>query len=117
MMNRREFMASAGAGALILAATSHDFWLKYLTAPVWKRIHFLIYPAYVSVVAHVSLGILQDQLNHTFTAIFVGAAEAVPSSLLTDRPAISLRPTLVFARIGRWTMIAYFIRFVPSFRS
>ncbi len=59
---------------LILAATSHDFWLKFLTAPVWKRIHYLIYPAYFSVVAHVSLGILQDQRNHVFTAIFLGAA-------------------------------------------
>lgn len=59
---------------LVLAATSHDFWLKFLTAPVWKRIHYLIYPAYIAVVAHVSLGILQDQRNHTFTAIFLGAA-------------------------------------------
>lgn len=56
---------------LILAATSHDFWLKFLTAPVWKRLHYLIYFAYVSVVAHVSLGILQDQQNHTFTVIFL----------------------------------------------
>lgn len=58
----------------ILAATSHDFWLKFLSPPVWKRIHYLIYPAYVSVVAHVSLGILQDQQNHSFTAIFIGGA-------------------------------------------
>lgn len=62
---------------LILACTSHDFWLKFLTAPVWKRIHYLIYPAYVSVVAHVSLGILQDQQNHVFTAIFLVAALSV----------------------------------------
>ncbi|MEP4196233.1 MAG: Rieske 2Fe-2S domain-containing protein [Aliishimia sp.] len=62
---------------VILAATSHDFWLKFLTAPVWKRIHYLIYPAYLSVVAHVSLGILQDQQNHAFTVIFMGGAGAV----------------------------------------
>ena len=59
---------------LILAATSHDFWLKFLTAPVWKRIHYLIYPAYIAVVAHVCLGILQDQRNHVFTVIFLCAA-------------------------------------------
>lgn len=62
---------------IILAATSHDFWMKFLTAPVWKRVHYLIYPAYLSVVAHVSLGILQDQQAHAFTVIFIGGAAAV----------------------------------------
>ncbi|MFK7754497.1 MAG: Rieske 2Fe-2S domain-containing protein [Sedimentitalea sp.] len=62
---------------VILAATSHDFWLKYLTAPVWKRIHYLIYPAYFAVVAHVALGILQDQQIHTLSALFVGSALVV----------------------------------------
>ncbi|WP_299687394.1 Rieske 2Fe-2S domain-containing protein [uncultured Tateyamaria sp.] len=62
---------------LILAATSHDFWLKFLTPPVWKRLHYLIYAAYFSVAAHVSLGILQDQQNHLFTALFLMGAGAV----------------------------------------
>lgn len=61
----------------ILAATSHDFWMKFLTPPVWKRMHVLIYVAYIAVVAHVSLGILQDQQNHVFTVIFVGGAVTV----------------------------------------
>lgn len=59
---------------LILATTSHDFWLKFLTAPVWKRIHYLIYPAYGAVVAHVSLGILQDKSGAVFPVLFVGSA-------------------------------------------
>jgi nitrite reductase/ring-hydroxylating ferredoxin subunit/DMSO/TMAO reductase YedYZ heme-binding membrane subunit len=62
---------------LVLATTSHDFWLKFLTPPVWKRLHYLIYAAYFSVAAHVSLGILQDQQNHVFTLIFIVAAAAV----------------------------------------
>ena len=62
---------------LVLATTSHDFWLKFLTAPVWKRLHYLIYVAYFSVVAHVSLGILQDQQNPVFTVIFIAGAVAV----------------------------------------
>ncbi|MGZ2257295.1 Rieske 2Fe-2S domain-containing protein [Roseobacter sp. A03A-229] len=61
----------------LLAATSHDFWMKFLSPPVWKRIHYLIYPAYLSVVAHVSFGILQDQQNHVFTVIFIGGAATV----------------------------------------
>lgn len=59
---------------MILAATSHDFWLKFLTPPVWKKLHYLIYAAYISVVAHVAFGILQDQQNHALTAIFLAAA-------------------------------------------
>ncbi len=56
---------------LILAATSHDFWLKFLTPRIWKGIHYLVYAAYISVVAHVSLGILQDQQDNRFTIAFV----------------------------------------------
>ncbi len=61
----------------LLAVTSHDFWMKFLTPPVWKRLHSLVYFAYVSVVAHVSFGILLDQQNHVFTVIFVGGALSV----------------------------------------
>ena len=56
---------------LILATTSHDFWMKFLTPRIWKGLHYLIYAAYVSVVAHVSLGILQDQQNQAFPILFV----------------------------------------------
>ncbi|MEM8748785.1 MAG: Rieske 2Fe-2S domain-containing protein [Pseudomonadota bacterium] len=61
----------------ILTFTSHDFWLKFLTPPVWKRLHYLIYFAYASVVAHIVLGVLQDQQNHAFTFIFILAAAIV----------------------------------------
>ncbi|MEL7098699.1 MAG: Rieske 2Fe-2S domain-containing protein [Pseudomonadota bacterium] len=62
---------------LVLAATSHDFWLKFLTPPVWKRLHYLVYAAYAAVIGHVSLGILQDQQNHVLTAIVIGSAALV----------------------------------------
>jgi nitrite reductase/ring-hydroxylating ferredoxin subunit/DMSO/TMAO reductase YedYZ heme-binding membrane subunit len=62
---------------MILAFTSHDFWLKFLSPPVWKRLHYLIYIAYASVVAHIAWGILQDQRNHTLTAIILGSAMTV----------------------------------------
>lgn len=44
----------------VLAATSHDFWLAFLTPPLWKALHMGIYAAYALVVAHVGLGALQD---------------------------------------------------------
>lgn len=46
---------------MVMATTSHDFWLTNLTAPVWKAIHMSVYGAYVLLVAHVSLGVLQSE--------------------------------------------------------
>jgi len=44
----------------ILAATSHDFWLSFLTPRVWKTMHMLLYAAYLAVVLHTALGALQS---------------------------------------------------------
>jgi nitrite reductase/ring-hydroxylating ferredoxin subunit len=52
----------------VMAATSHDFWLKNLTAPVWKRIHMLVYAAYALLVAHVTLGALQSETSPILAA-------------------------------------------------
>lgn len=58
----------------VLAATSHDFWLSFLSAPVWKSLHLLIYPAYAFVVAHVALGYFQDAKDLAFAFLFAGSA-------------------------------------------
>lgn len=47
----------------LLAATSHDFWLANLTAPVWKRLHMFVYLAYAMLIAHVTLGVLQSETS------------------------------------------------------
>jgi nitrite reductase/ring-hydroxylating ferredoxin subunit/DMSO/TMAO reductase YedYZ heme-binding membrane subunit len=52
-----------------LAATSHDFWLGFLTPPVWKALHMAIYPAYALVVAHVAFGYLQAATNPALTLL------------------------------------------------
>jgi nitrite reductase/ring-hydroxylating ferredoxin subunit len=56
-----------GALALVIlftmAATSHDFWLRTLTAPVWKTLHMLVYLAYALILTHVALGALQSERN------------------------------------------------------
>ena len=56
-----------GLGALVvlflMAATSHDFWLHNLSAPVWKKLHMLVYVAYVLLVGHVVFGALQSERN------------------------------------------------------
>lgn len=56
---------------VLMAATSHDFWLANLSAPVWKALHMLVYVAYASLIVHVTFGILQSELNPLF-AISVG---------------------------------------------
>src|SRR5271165_286426 len=45
----------------LMAATSHDFWLRNLTPPIWKSLHMLVYLAYALLVAHVTLGLLQSE--------------------------------------------------------
>ncbi len=53
----------------VLAATSHDFWLRFLTPPVWKTLHYLLYPAYAALVGHVALGALQSQDSIVFSVV------------------------------------------------
>jgi nitrite reductase/ring-hydroxylating ferredoxin subunit len=48
---------------LLLAVTSHDFWLAFLTPPAWKWLHMALYAAYGLVVMHVALGIVQYDSN------------------------------------------------------
>jgi sulfoxide reductase heme-binding subunit YedZ len=52
----------------LMAATSHDFWLRNLTAPVWKRLHMLVYAAYALLVAHITLGFLQTERSPILVA-------------------------------------------------
>ena len=56
----------------LMAATSHDFWLHNLTAPMWKALHMMVYVAYGLLVGHVVLGALQSN-PHPFLTIVVGA--------------------------------------------
>ena len=58
---------------LVLAATSHDFWLNFLTPPLWKAIHMSIYGAYLLAVAHVTFGALQDVQSFGLAAIVSGS--------------------------------------------
>ncbi|HSE65472.1 MAG TPA: ferric reductase-like transmembrane domain-containing protein, partial [Gemmatimonadales bacterium] len=65
----------AGVAALgilfLMAATSHDFWLANLTAPVWKALHMLVYVAYGLLIVHVGFGALQSETD-SLLAILLG---------------------------------------------
>ena len=43
----------------LMAATSHDFWLKNLGPRFWKSLHMMVYVAYGLLVFHVMLGVIQ----------------------------------------------------------
>ena len=45
----------------VMAATSHDFWLRNLGAPFWKAMHLGVYVAYALIIGHVALGVLQSE--------------------------------------------------------
>jgi len=77
-----------GALALIIlflmAATSHDFWLVNLTAPIWKTLHMAVYAAYGLLVGHVVLGALQINRDPVLTgAVLVGMVWIVTLHLIT----------------------------------
>lgn len=54
----------------MMAATSHDFWLANLTAPVWKTLHMLVYVAYAFVMIHVVFGVLQAETSPLYLAFY-----------------------------------------------
>jgi nitrite reductase/ring-hydroxylating ferredoxin subunit/DMSO/TMAO reductase YedYZ heme-binding membrane subunit len=61
----------------LMAATSHDFWLGFLTPPAWKALHMALYVAYGLVVMHVALGIMQYEYTFLVPAMLVGGFTSV----------------------------------------
>ena len=63
----------------LMAATSHDFWLRNLSAPMWKRVHMMVYVAYTLLVAHVTLGALQSETSPVLAAALIAGVATVLS--------------------------------------
>ena len=61
----------------LMAATSHDFWLHNLTAPVWKTLHMGVYAAYALIVLHVLFGVMQGETGRTFGLVLTGGVAGV----------------------------------------
>jgi len=61
----------------LLAATSHDFWLMFLTPRVWKFLHMGLYAAYALVIMHVALGHMQDDRSPLVPVALLGALGVV----------------------------------------
>jgi nitrite reductase/ring-hydroxylating ferredoxin subunit/DMSO/TMAO reductase YedYZ heme-binding membrane subunit len=77
---------AAFAILLVMAATSHDFWLAFLGRRVWKAIHMAVYAAYFLVFGHVALGALQDARSYALAVICtLSATTVVALHLLAGR--------------------------------
>ncbi len=75
---------------LVLAATSHDFWLSFLTPPLWKAIHMGVYAAYVAVIGHIALGSMLAARNGALAMIAtLSVCAVVPLHLLAARKSLS----------------------------
>jgi nitrite reductase/ring-hydroxylating ferredoxin subunit/DMSO/TMAO reductase YedYZ heme-binding membrane subunit len=60
---------------LLMAITSHDFWLHTLSPKVWKSLHMMVYIAYLLIIFHVVLGVIQYETNPVFIVIlFTGVS-------------------------------------------
>src|SRR5262249_10284759 len=63
----------------LMAATSHDFWLRNLSAPIWKKLHMLVYLAYGLLVAHITLGALQSETRALLMGVLIPSVLTVTS--------------------------------------
>ena len=67
----------------VMAATSHDFWQKFLGARVWKWIHMLVYFAYALAVLHVAFGVMQTDTHPALVGVFLASVVTVVTLHLT----------------------------------
>lgn len=58
----------------LMAATSHDFWLKNLSPRWWKSLHMGVYVAYALLVVHVALGTIQAERSPAYPLLIGGGA-------------------------------------------
>ncbi len=59
----------------VMAATSHDFWLRNLGPAFWKALHLGVYVAYALIIGHVALGVIQSERSVVYPAlVFIGFA-------------------------------------------
>jgi nitrite reductase/ring-hydroxylating ferredoxin subunit/DMSO/TMAO reductase YedYZ heme-binding membrane subunit len=63
----------------MMAATSHDFWLEFLTPSMWKTLHMTIYVVYGLLVMHIATGVMQSEHSPVIPALLGISVAAVAS--------------------------------------
>ncbi len=73
----------------LMAITSHDFWLHNLSPKVWKTLHMFVYLAYVLIVMHVMLGVIQYETHPIFVILIsVGSVWLITLHLIAGTKEI-----------------------------
>lgn len=71
---------------LLMAITSHDFWLHNLGPRIWKTLHMFVYLAYFLVLMHIMLGVIQYETNPVFVVLVsIGAITLITLHLVSGR--------------------------------
>jgi nitrite reductase/ring-hydroxylating ferredoxin subunit len=91
----------------LMAATSHDFWLRNLGPSLWKALHLLVLPAYGLLVLHVAYGALQSERSPVYVGLLgIGVASVLGLHLaaarretLRDRAAAGVPRAEGFVRV------------------
>jgi nitrite reductase/ring-hydroxylating ferredoxin subunit/DMSO/TMAO reductase YedYZ heme-binding membrane subunit len=81
---------------LLMATTSHDFWLSVLSPETWKALHMLVYLAYALLLVHVAFGTMQSERSFLLPlALALGATLVFGLHLVAgrrERPADHTSP-------------------------
>ncbi len=66
---------------IVLAVTSHDFWLKFLQPKIWKALHMSVYAAYTAIVIYVAFGAMQQDGRSPVLALVVAFSVCMVAGL------------------------------------
>jgi nitrite reductase/ring-hydroxylating ferredoxin subunit/DMSO/TMAO reductase YedYZ heme-binding membrane subunit len=88
---------------LLMASSSHDYWLKNLSPATWKALHMMVYIAYALLIMHVMLGAAQ----HESPDILIGALGAGMFMILMVHILAGLKSkdSALVSGIGEWVEV------------
>jgi len=102
----------------ILAVTSHDFWLSFLTPPIWKAVHMSVYLAYAAIILHVTLGALLDRHDLALgLLLFGGLALLCTLHLIAGRRRNPGSSSATLARLPRAGRLSVRLRAASELQS
>lgn len=72
-----------------MAVTSHDFWLHNLSPKVWKTLHMFVYLAYLLIVMHIMLGVIQYETHPVFVVLIsIGSVWLITLHLIAGKKEV-----------------------------
>ncbi len=95
----------------VMAATSHDFWLANLSAPVWKALHMGVYLAFGLICLHIALGILQDETGPEYwwllgaSVVWLGSLHLITGLREAGTDSKAIAPGDTWQAVGKVTDI------------